>query len=639
MATNKEEIATHFKRWAAAESVKEKWEKERMVENCYGFWNGDQYKDPFDRAGDRRAMVNKIHPAVRQQIPSLYFYRPYARISAAPEHADTPGTTVDDQARLLQDTANSFIRDKRVGYRESTYLALKESFWAMGCVEVGYSARFEDTGEGRPALKEDDDTKAADGAVKDTAGLEVGPDSDLASLIAERDRLKKSLKEEKFYVKYIPTKQIMVSQSDKPRLWDNDWVGYWEEFPFEDVKRSDAYNTRGLKEGMGQPDTKEVQKQRDPAKMDNAVRTIRLYKLWDLRTNMRYVFTRGYDNYLLEETFSRLPLFFLRPDIDPYHFWPRPLLLNLLGPQDEYNDSREYLRLVRKGTRPRYTYDETLSEEQIRKFEGGDFGAMIPRQSGSLDPIKPVEQPNYSETALRTLTLAEKEMVDTAGAGGNAQLPQTRTATQAKIGEVKDQTLDSFDRLTVADWLGEIAEEIVNLAIDHLSLDRWVAINTAPDSTLALDDAAAVQQLYTQINADRLAVVSKGLSWTLTIDIESLSPVTEQEQLQDWMQGLTVLSNPGMARLFSVSPELLKRTLTLLKVRSSRDQQLILDAMQKVVQMEMMLAAQSQNASTGVSPQGGGGTPGTPTPQSAAPRAGGGPQPGGPSGPGASRPA
>jgi len=634
VASNKEEIATWFKRWAAAEKVKATWEKQKRVEDCYAYWDGNQLKDPYDRAGDRRAQVNRIHPMVRQQIPALYFYRPYARIHAAPERADTPGTTVDDQAQLLQDTANSFIRDPKIGYRENTFLGLKESFWAMGVVEVSYTASFLDTNEGRPALLETEDTKAADGQVKDEAGLSVGPDSDIQSLIAERERLKKSLREEKFFVKYIPCKQVFVSASDKPRLWDNDWVGYWEEFPFNDVKKCEAYNTRGFKEGMGadSESDKEAIKSREEA---GDPKTVRLYKLWDLRTNMRYVFCRGFDTYLLEEKYTRLPLFFLRPDIDPYHFYPRPLLLNLLGPQDEYNDSREYLRLVRKGTRPRWTYDEGMSEEQIRKFESGEFGVMIPRPTGMQSPITPVEQPTYSDTALRTLTLSEKELVDTSGVGGNAQLPQTRTATQAKIGEVKEKALDSYDRMTMADWLGDIANEIVQLAIDYLSLDKWVAVNVAPDSTLALQDSSAVSQMYTQINADRLSLTSRGINWTLVIDMDSLSPVSEQEQLQDWMQGISLLINPGAARLFSVSPELLKRTLSLMKVRSARDQQLILDAMQRVVQMEMMLAAQSQNAQPGVSPQGGTGAPGKPAPP---PPASPNPQPGGPAGPGASVP-
>ena len=42
--------------------------------------------------------------------------------------------------------------------------------------------------------------------------------------------------------------------------------------------------------------------------------------------------------------------------------------IDALTLQDEYNDAREWMRLVRKGTRPRYMYDGDLarfSNEQI----------------------------------------------------------------------------------------------------------------------------------------------------------------------------------------------------------------------------------------------------------------------------------
>jgi hypothetical protein len=81
---------------------------------------------------------------------------------------------------------------------------------------------------------------------------------------------------------------------------------------------------------------------------------------------------------------------------------------------------------------------------------------------------------------------------------------------------------------------------------------------------------------------------------------------------------------------------LLRHTLDLLGIKVAQDQMLILEAMQKVVQMEQMLAAAGQNAAPGVSPQGGATKPGNPAggPQPGAPGAPQPPQP--PTGPGAS---
>ena len=118
--------------------------------------------------------------------------------------------------------------------------------------------------------------------------------------------------------------------------------------------------------------------------------------------------------------------------------------------------------------------------------------------------------------------------------------------------------------------------------------------------------------------------------------MESLSPVSEEEKFQKWMQGLSLFGNQPMAMLFSVSPELLRHTLDLLGIKVAQDQMLILQAMQQVVQMQQALAMQGQNATPGISPQAGSQKPGNPAggPQPGAPGAPKPPQP--PTGPGAS---
>jgi hypothetical protein len=121
--------------------------------------------------------------------------------------------------------------------------------------------------------------------------------------------------------------------------------------------------------------------------------------------------------------------------------------------------------------------------------------------------------------------------------------------------------------------------------------------------------------------------------------MESLSPVSEEEKFQKWMQGLAFIGNPGMAMVFAYAPELLKYTLQLMGLRSAREQEMILNAMGQMVQAQQAAAAGaaagggSPPATPGVSPMGGGASPGQPTPGGAPP---GGPQPGGPPGPGAS---
>ena len=656
-------VETWKKRYTAALEHYDTYEKDMRVKECYNYWLGNQLVDPMDGFSQRKAQVNKVHPEVRNNLPSLYFYRPYARLTAAPEYTDDPGTQIEQDTQLLQDTVNHLIRDKDTQFRENTFIALKEAHWAFGVVEVGYSAEFLDapTAE-KPPLKEKKDTKVAsplkeEGQLPlpgldmiapeigmDPMGGQVPPiapdplvdfapveaDPEIAAAEAELAALRKQMKSEKFYVKHIPANRILVSESDNPIVLNNDWLGYWEDVPLTDVKKSAAYkNTSDLKASVGNKEANESAEKQSEA--TGATDKVRLYKIWDLRTHERWVFADGHKKELLRKKFSSFPLKFLRFDVDPYHFLPRPMLLSKLGPQDEYNDSREYLRKVRKGTVPRYTYDEdAIDATQLRKLESGEMGTYVPRKPGTSNVIEPVQQPSFSENAIQTLTLSDKEMSDVGGVGGDAKVAQTKTATQAKIAETKDQAQDNFDRLMVADWLGSISEELLCLAVENMSMDRFIAANVAPDAMFQSPELAGpIQQSYARINSKTLSDRSQGIHYNVVIDIESLSPVSEEEKFQKWMQGLSLLGNPALARLFAVAPPLLKTTLEYMGIRSAKDQGLLIGSMQQVVMMEAQLAAQGQNSAKGMSPQAGGDKPGQPV-------APGGPQPGGPAGPGAS---
>src|SRR5574341_209558 len=651
-------VSVWKKRITAATKLYEEWEQKYRVRECYNYYNGDQLAEPKDRFGNRKAQINLIHPEVRNNIPSLYYYRPYARLTAEPEHSDDPGTEIEKDTLLLQDTANYLVRDSSIQFRDATFIGLKEAHWAFGLAEVGYSAEFSDTpaAEDKPPLKEKKDTKGVGkkepaqqtlpgfhpmptgemmpGAIHpgtDEYGMSVDPmASDLASVEAEYAALRDQLKSERFYVKHIPANQCLVSKTDKPIIENNDWIGYWEDVPLQDVKRSKAYkNTKDLKAAIG--DEARNKSEAEYTETVGGLDKVRLYKIWDLRTKKRYVFAEAHDKELLEKPYNRLPLKFLRFDIDPYHFYPRPLLLSKLGPQDEYNQSREYIRKERIARVARYTYDaDAVTKANIEKLESGESGVAIPRKAGTTpDVIAPVNQPSFSGDAIQSLTLSKSEFAEVGGVGGDLKVAQSKTATQAKIGETKEQAQDSFDRQLVADWLASIIKELVQLAVENMTVDRFIAINIAPDNQLAPQLTVDTATAFQRINANVLGNAAKGINWDVLVDVESLWPVAEEERFQKWMQGLTLLGNQVMARLFSVSPTMLNRTLDLLGVKSGKDKALVAEAMQAVVQMEAQLAAQSQNAAPGVSPQSGGPAPG-------APKVGGGPQPGGPAGPGAS---
>lgn len=548
---------------------------------CYQYWRGHQRDEEFDQNGERRAQHNKIHPDVAQTLPSLYLYHPYGRIMAAPERADTPQETISTKAQLLQDTGIFLVRDKNSGFREHTHLALKEAQWAFGCVEVGYDPDFLDSPlADRPPLKEGEDTPTST-PTKDSAGLTVGEGSDLASLKKEYKRLKKNLMRETFYVKHIPARQVIVSSSDRCILEENDWVGYIDEYALEDVKRAPAYkNTEDLKASQGLEANERL----------GSEDRVSLVRLWDLRSRIKWVFALGHDKPLFWKKFKRCPLKFLRLDLDPNHFRPIPPIFLKLSSQDGYNDSAEYMRKMRIGTVPRYTYDEdAVNAEEAAKFQSRDMNVMVPRKAGTVNPIEPVQQPSTSQGAIQTLALSEKEFMQADSLTGDPLSPPTQTATRAVIANAKLSAQDSFQRNIVAEWLASIIEELLLLAIDYMSLEKWIAVNVDLDSPAAFDAAAEVAKTYQMIDAERLRDATLGIKWGVEVEADSLSPVSEAERGMKLMQVVNFIKDPPTAALLSKAPALLKRLLTLANIRNGGDIDAVEQALAAVVAMNQQM--------------------------------------------------
>lgn len=565
-----------MKRIRASEKAREEWESKYEVVRCRNYWAGIQRDDPEDAGGDRKAVVNRILPTLRTRVPSLYFYYPFARVNASPAKADTPGQVVDEKAKLLQDTTNSLLRDPRCGLMDQTRICLIEAHWAFGCIEVGYSADFIDNPalkDSMPPLKEDERTEGV-------------------------EKYEKLVRDEWFWTRRIPPRQVMVSAPESTIVEENDWLGYWEFQNVEDVKKAPAYsNTRELKGSTSE-------EKREASDTETAAQDVRLYKVWDLRTKTRYVFAEGHDKALLKAPFERLPLFFLRFEIEPDRFRPIPPIYNWLGRQDQYNVAAEALRVDLKTRVRRYTVDENgVLPEEMERFEANDPNTWIKRRGNAgRDVIAPIEQPQMSGDIVQMLTIAKAEFDEVTGVGAEArQQASSETATQAAIMNQRQTIVDSFDRNLVAKWLGQIARELMLLAIDKMTLPRWITVNVDPYSPMAGQEAMQVAMQHQQITMQNLQDADDDLRWDVSVDIESLSPVSEQEKQAQWMQTLNLISNPAVAPLLALSPELLKRTLDLNGIKSAKDQAAIGQALAAQAQMQAAMAA-AKTSGPGVAP-------------------------------------
>ena len=624
-----------FKRISQAKKTKEKWEQNYEVDRSHDYVRGFQrdQDDEKDAQGDRRYQINKILSALKAKIPKIFYYHPYIRIRPSRSREDAPGGTINQRAQLLQDTVNSIIQQKDTRFKPECLSALKESHWAFGVVEVGYEADWvENPFKRKPRLVENEDVErdmVEAGAIPD-------PDSPMAAF-ADLDQVPSY---ESFYVKHIPAKNFFVSSNDRTDTLSMDWVGYWEWMFVNDVKK--AYdNTEDLeatgKETIGEAGTDKELAPHYSVNEEIPPDMVRVWKVWDLREKLRYVIAEGHDRILKETDFDYLPVYDIRLEVMPGEWYPVPPVYQQLTEQDEFNDGREFLRLVRKGTRPRFAYDKhAFTQDELEKLENDEFGVFIGVDNTNMQPIQPIQQPTFAEAALRTLTLADTGFSEQAASSPQARLTRgsggAPTATEVQELSQMGDVRDSYEQQEVADWLSDVAAGLLSCAIERMTLPQWVLINTDPHSQAVAMDAMQISTYLNQIKnpippevekiamsmhqQERQLVSQADLSaaygdgrWDVTVDIESMSPVSESQHAARIMQAMNLIASPGVGQLLSLSPPLLKTMLNMMGIRNAADQNAIQMALMMRDQMNMLMMQMGGGGAPGVAPMPGGDQP------------------------------
>ncbi len=686
-ARQKEHVRILFTRISRGREDKKKWEENYEVQRSHDYVRGFQRPtdDEKDAQSDRRYQINKILAALKSKIPTIFYYHPYIRIRPSRGREDTPGQTVQQRAELLQDTINTIIRQPETRFKPEALIALKEANWAFGIIEAGYTAEWSENPFARkpgPFYESEEVRKQMEKVNKPEGGGQDDELEQIMALLGGQDNQVPNA--ETFYCKHIPARQFLVASNDRSSTEAQDWVGYWEWMYVEDIKRSPNFqNTKSLKATakMNNDSDKGYDRELAPMHSDDTPEDIphdmvRVWKIWDQREKKRIVLAEGHEFILKEEPYEVLPLFPLRLEVMPSEWYPIPPIFSQLTEQDEYNDSREWLRLVRKGTRPRYIYDKkAFKQEELEKLETDEFGTFVGVDNQHMDAIKPIPQPMFGEAAIRTLGYSEAGFAEQAASSPIARLTRAEggapTATEVNAMEGSGDVRSSYEQQEVADWLAAISSGLLRIAIESMTLPQWVLLNSDPYSPAIMQDtmqitntlmqikkpvpdqvSELVQILNEQFQAQDEASIRKevgpeeldeaysGGKWDVTADVESMSPVTESQHAARIMQALNMISAPGPGELLALSPELLKSMLNMMGIRSAQDHQAIMGALQKKQMMQQMMQMMemmqqsggggqggSKAGKKGVAPMPGGGNPSpqrAPVPPSVAGAVGGG---------------
>jgi hypothetical protein len=601
--TEEDRVKHWVSRIDTANKKYEAWRKKFRTDILEDYYLGDQWQHLSEDERKDRYCINLVYSTIEVNKPSLSFFNPQVKVEPRAARGSTLGSKSNEKARLCGDTIQTFIDDRDVGFMPETALALHEAHFRFGIVEVGYTADWIDNpNKGKPVLKSRADGEEVTEDAK--AEPEKPPEPQLDSEgnpVMEPDR---KITSENLYVMRIPASSYRVSGSSlRNRLDQNEWVGYYTWHRVEDVKANTSYKNLAKLKPTGE-DRNAPRAEEELPKIDDELAShegmVKLWKIWDLRAKKRIVLAEGHDKFLMDgEPFKFLPHAVMKFHEQLDNFYPMPPVYQWISPQDEFNETRESQRAHRRRFYRRYTMMKgAMEQSELDKLEDGGDGVVA--ESNVPEPIQVVPDAAMGADVWNHLGETKQDFMSVSGVGMDQRgVADSETATQATIIDARTKIRESSARTRVGDWLAEIARLILLTVREKMALPFWIQRNVDMAAVMQVDpltglpNIAPVQQvadLWTEITSGDI----DDLDLDVSVDLASLSPVTEAEFRNSWNQVLALLTNPALLQVLAMSPALLRRTLLLYGIRQENDIQEITQVVQQMMMMAQQAAQQAQ---------------------------------------------
>lgn len=571
-------------RLESANEAYDKWAKKYKVEKLEEYYYGEQWqRDVY--AGEYEPYVNnRFFIALDVKLPSLIFQNPQFVIKPKPTKQDFDEEGANMRAKLRQDMLNFFFQSNQNDWGIELDLALLNSMFAFGIVEILHTSDWIENPEAdKPVLRSD---------------LEQYISEDEDEIVKQPKRVPAK---ERLVLKYIPSNRFRVSTLSHPNLNKCAWWAYWEYFDVRDLEQNQNYDTSEWNMVTGRSsDYMEDEALRD--EMEEQVLAgdlVKVWKIFDNRTKTVEYWPDGHDNIVRTRKFKRNTIVPLKFRHRLKTFYPLPPTYNWLSSQDELNDIKETGRVHRRRYVRKYVVAaNAFEEDEINKLQYGGDGAFaeskLPDARAAIAPMPNADLGSQHFEGLQTST---NDFDNIAGISAPQRGEVSGgTATESKIIDQRSSIRESRDRNIVANWFCEIGRIMLQEIKDRTTLDFWIKV-TADES----DDEAQLSEIQEQwfnVTSDDL----KGdEDFDVNVHVTSLSPVAQQQNKSDYIEFLSVLQQ---FPIVSMSPHLVRETANKLNYRNEN----VIRVFQKIAQAIMLQQIAQAEGTLQDAIAGGGGT-------------------------------
>lgn len=557
-------------------AFQKKWKQDFRVEELDAYWEG--FQRPASWTGEF-IPINLIYANVKSQLDGLS-WNPSFSVRPARTHIPAPSNLqmLDMQAQLRENTLNYFLSEcnAKAELKKCTLDAYPHFGVAKICYKPFHKPHPQAgkgiTSGGYPIMNEEGEE-------------EVYPENELI--------------DEKFYISRRNPSDILLdpyADSIENIKWVAERISYTpEEFEneplFNNTSGVDAHNILSPSEQSPE----ELRKRPDGFvarittggnsslagnKDTSFEEVIYVWEIYDIVNRKIFCIVDNTNRIVREDNFPEWleehPYAFLYFNLRRNSAYPIPELYPQLGPQDEYNITRNQIITHRKRFNRKYEVREgTISDNELSKFEDPYDGLVIKTQTDGM-AIRPIIEPSLDQAVYFDVEMLRKDFMDISG----DSIPDSDIAKIEKTGVAsllnqRMQNRKSGKLAAVQEFIQQLGKKMMLLIEHELTLPVAIAIN------------GPTGQAWQGINPDDF---TRGLGeFSYEIAVGSLIPRDPDSERSSWIALLQFIDmNPNIGQ----SPLLLTKTAKMFGVEDKSLIQEIVNFALASQQQQMMQGGQ-----------------------------------------------
>jgi len=215
-------------------------------------------------------------------------------------------------------------------------------------------------------------------------------------------------------------------------------------------------------------------------------------------------------------------------------FYPIPVMYNWIGPQSEYNLTRNQIATHRKRFNRKYGYIDGLIEpDELEKLIAGGDGTLVKfNQAGAVEPIRdaPLDQAVYFETKA-----LKEDFMESSGVGEiQRNVASAESATEAEIVERRARESEVDEHEAMMGFMGDVAKDL------HNSIEA----NITQEGAIETIGPAGVQ--WVSFGPENFQAIAGEV--VFTAEVQADSKMTLQVERAQMLQLIDILGkNPFLA--------------------------------------------------------------------------------------------